>query len=796
MLPLASSFSGATNMGKKDAEFMKKLVATFKTEAEEHLHAISSGLVELEKGPEAEKYVNIIETVFREAHSLKGAARAVDIAEIATLSHSLESVFSGLKHRDLVLSRGLFDTLHKAVDTLGGLVLSAGAERPTEPTSPITNIIQELGSTMRGVSLPPGQEELKESQAKTSPPVKRAADEPPFRVPAPQPLTEGSPFLAETVRISTAKLNSLLNQAEELLSPKLTSRQRAAELGEINEIVAKWKKERVKIQPELRVIQQSQNKGGHGNGRLRLPEGGENTNSHMMKLLAFLERNDATMESLKGKLASLAKSADQDHRTLTGMVDALLEDMKKVLMFPFSSLLEGFPKLVRDLSQDRGKETELVIQGGEIEIDRRILEEIKDPLVHLLRNCVDHGLEASEEREPKKKPRRGMITIAISTKNSDKVEILVSDDGAGVDVAKVRGAALKLGIVSSEEAEKMNDQDVLSLIFRSGVSTSPIITDLSGRGLGLAIVREKIEKLGGILSLETHPDVGTIFRMVLPLTLTTFRGVLVGAAEHLIILPTTYVERVVRVSRKDIKTVENRETIQLGAQAVSLVWLGDALGLPRKSSVGDSADTVYVAVLGSADRRVAFLVDEIHNEQEVLMKPLGRHFSRSPNIAGVTVLGTGKIVPIVNVPDLLQSAVRVGGEAAGAAAPVEQPQAKRKSILVVEDSITARTLLKNIVESAGYRVKTTVDGVDAFTTLKTEEFDLVVSDVEMPRMSGFDLTAKIRAEKRLSQLPVVLVTALESREDRERGIDVGANAYIVKSSFDQSNLLEVIRSLI
>jgi len=480
---------------------------------------------------------------------------------------------------------------------------------------------------------------------------------------------------------------------------------------------------------------------------------------------------------------------------LGGMVANLLEDIKRALMLPFSSLLEIFPRFVRNLSREQGKEVDWIVQGGEIEMDRRILEEMKGPLIHLIRNCIDHGIEEPEERRRKKKSPRGTVTVAIAQRNGSKVEILVSDDGAGIDLAKVRAAAVKLSLLAPQEAAKLSDEQVLSFIFQSGVSTSPIITDISGRGLGLAIVQEKVEKLGGFVSLETVPHVGTRFRIVLPLTVATFRGILVRVAEHTFVLPTTNLEWVLRVSREEIKTVENRETIQFQGRAVSLVRLDNALDLSPKTPAGNPADKLPLVILRAAEKCMAFLVDEILNEQEILVKSLGKQLSRVRNIAGAAVLGTGKVVPILNIPDLMKSAARVVPAAKIVAVPAGAP-AKRKSLLVVEDSITARMLLKNILESAGYNVTTAIDGVDAFTLLKSEECDLVVSDVDMPRMNGFDLTAKIRADTKLSELPVVLVTALESREDRERGIDVGANAYIVKSSFDQSNLLDVILRLI
>jgi two-component system chemotaxis sensor kinase CheA len=764
-------------MKKERDDFLKKLLSTFKVEAGEHIQALSSGLIELEKASSAEARMGIIEIVFREAHSLKGAARAVNLTVIEALCQALEGVFSALKRQDIALSPTLLDLLHNTVDTLGKLLSSAGNEPSGPEKSWVAELIQHLDGALKGVPAPTPREQSKHAGTGAISPAASY-----------QPMVEEKVVPADTVRISTAKLDSLLLQIEELLSAKQAADQRTAEIREIHAALAAWNQQQAKIDPEARIIQQRLEREGSRNGLGK-------TGPQVRKLLEFLEWGNAFVKSLEGKLAALKRSAERDHRFLGGMVDNLLYDMKKVLMLPFSSALEVFPKLVRDLSRDQGKEVELLVQGEEIEIDRRILEEMKDPLIHLVRNCINHGIESPGERERKMKPRRGTITFAIAQKDGGKIEILVADDGAGIDVAKVREAAQKLGIVSAEDAQNLDERETLSLIFQSGVSTSPIITAVSGRGLGLTIVREKVEKLGGVISLETHPDLGTSFRIVLPLTLATFRGIYVRVDEHHFVFPTMQVAQAVRVNKDGIKTVENRETIRLNGQPISLIRLREVMELPHQEMEDDSTAGAQVVVIGSAEKRIAFLVSEILDEQEVLVKSLGNQLPRVRNIAGATVLGTGKVVPILNVPDLMESAVRVSAAPPRAAVARETVKAERKSILVVEDSITARMLLKNILESAGYRVETAVDGIDAFTILRTEGFDLMVSDVEMPRMDGFDLTAKIRADKALSELPVVLVTALESREHRERGIDVGANAYIVKSSFDQSNLLEVIRRL-
>ncbi len=772
-------------MAKKDDDFLRKLLATFKVESEEHIQVLTSGLLELEKNPAPQKVVEIVESLFREAHSLKGAARTVNVKEIEAICQSLENVFAVLKRKEVQLSPTVFDTLHESIDLLHELVPGAGGREMPVEQSRIADCLEALEKISRGLSLSREEQGVVEKPA--------VLEAPRSEVPA-TPGRE-TPAAPETLRIAAAKLDALLLQAEELLSVKLSTRQRAGELRDIAGAIAQWKREWGKLHVEIGTIRRALEKKNNGQAK---------ANGHLLKLLEFLERSGNFIQSIEDNVSSVHRRAEEDHRTLGAAVDHLLEDMKKVVMLPFSSILTIFPKFVRDLSREQGKEVELIIRGAEIGIDKRILEEMKDPLTHLLRNCIDHGIEKVEDRLSKKKPRRGTITIQISQKEGSKAEILISDDGAGIDPAKVLAGAVKLGILTHEEAQQLSYQEACALIFRSGVSTSPMITDISGRGLGLAIVQEKVHRLGGTIMLETERNLGTTFRIVLPLTLASFRGILVRAHESIYVLPVSSVERVVRVNKADIKTVENKETIRVNGEPIAVVSLGAVLGLPvrahppnRSGANAEAAEHVQAVLVAAAQKRIAFLVDEVLGEQEVLVKSLGKQLARVPNVAGATVLGTGKVVPILNVADLVRSAVHISAIPAQPGPPaVKGGEVERKSILVVEDSITARTLLKNVLEAAGYDIATAIDGVDAFTQLRTGTFDLVVSDVDMPRMNGFDLTAKIRSDKKLADLPVVLVTALESREDRERGVDVGANAYIVKSSFDQSNLLEVIRRLV
>ena len=727
-------------MTATDEEFLRSLRATFKVEAAEHLQEIGKGLLHLEKAAAPEAQQQLIETVFRAAHSLKGAARAVDFTEIESLCQSIEDLFAAWKRRESLPTPSTLDIAHRAIDKMAeAIAVSAAAERTARPAE------EASAASPRPVSVPMTGE-------------------------------------TETVRITVNSLDARLLEAEEMLAAKLAVDQRAADLGALAGRLELWRKEWARVQPRMRAL------------RPTLDRQRDAASPDLRGLAEFFDWNHDYLRGLEGNVTALRRTADQDRLAIGKLVDDLLENSKKLLMLPLATLAGLLSKLVRDQCRDQGKEAELTMRGEEVTIDKRILEQLKDPLVHLLRNCIDHGIETPEQRRRAGKPARAEITLTVSPVNSTQVEISVSDDGAGIDVEQVKAAAVKRGLVAPNTTDQLSEAAALALIFETEISTSPMITRVSGRGLGLAIVREKVEKLGGRVAIESRLGAGTTIRMTLPLTLATFRGVLVESARRLFILPTAQVERVTRFKPQEVQTVEGRRTLALNGRAVALVDLAEVLQLPVTPQKPGAPEATPILVLGAGEQHVAFVVDAVLDEREVLVKRFAKPLSRVRNIAGATVLGSGEVAPILNVADLLKSARTAGAVVRTAVAAVPSA-APAKRILVVEDSITSRMLLKGILESAGYDVKTAVDGIDGFTALRAEHFDLVVSDVEMPRMNGFDLTARIRADRALAEVPVVLVTALESREDRERGIDVGANAYLVKSNLDQSNLLEALRRL-
>ena len=780
-----------------DIEFQKRLLATFGIEAKEHLNSLSAGLVALENTTDEAKRREIVEAVFREAHSMKGAARAVNMSGIESLSHALEGIFAVWKRGKGVPPTDLYDLLHRAVDTIGIHLSSAGTEPDDSLKLKTREIVRGLGKAAGGFA----QDMHREggtpgspvAPTRTLPPretsgetVERDGEETAQHAESRETLFPDRPVELDTVRISAEKLDTVMRRAEEMLTAKLTARQRAVELGKISTVLASWENEWKKVRPAMTGLRSALR------GRLSADPDAR----QLDKALDFFETSHDVIKSLQGRTNMLSQSAATNRSSLGGMVDALLDDLKEALMLPCSAILDVLPKMVRDLALDRGKEAVLSISGENIEIDRRVLEELKAPIIHLIRNCIDHGIEKPGERIRANKAARGKISIRISLVDANHVEILVADDGAGIDTVMLADTAVKSGIAARDEADRMERSELMELVFRSGFSTSSLITDISGRGLGLAIVREKVEKLGGTVMVESEPHKGTSFRMVIPLTLSTYRGVQVRVADRIFIIPAAAVERVSRIDRSLLKTVENRETVELDGEAVSFVRLADILQIRKDGKNGNEAGMIQLFVVGSGASRIAFGVDGILGECETLVKSLGPQLSRVRNIAGATVLGTGGVALILHPGDLVKSAVK-GTFSPATVVPVrEAADTVRKSVLITEDSITARALLKNILETAGYRTYTAVDGIDALTLLRTERIDLVVSDVDMPRMNGFDLTTRIRASEEFAELPVVLVTSLDSREDRERGIEAGANAYVVKSSFDQSNLLEVIRRLI
>ena len=761
-----------------DDDLLRQLRSIFMVEAREHVQAMGDGLLRLEGGGPAGRRTAAVDAAFRAAHSLKGAAHAVELAEIEMLCQSLEDVFAAWRGAAAAPRPEATDALYRALDAIAAM-LAALAAQPGAPLPDTAALRAELRRHAAPTATPA-------AGAATAPGRPPEPDAPPPRTASGQPPSASE----DTVRVPLPKLESHLLEAEELLTLKFAAGQRVAELRELAGRLDDWRRS-----------------AAHPRGAAPSRDAASAQGTEPAQDGAAPPGADA-LRAIDEHIAAIARAARHDQDLAGRRVDDVVGNARKLLLLPFSTISASFPRLVRDLCREQGKQAELAIHGGQTDVDRLILEEIKDPLVHMLRNAVDHAIETPALRAAQGKPARAAITLSVAPADGNKIELRLSDDGAGIDRGRLKDAALARGLLTREEAQRLDDDAALDLVFQPEVSTRAAVTQVSGRGLGLAIVREKAQALGGSATVRSEAGRGTTFRIVLPAARAASRGVLVKAAGRALLLPTAMVERVMRVRPEDIRTVEGRETIALGARAVALVRLADALALPRLPAAGmagvaetadglrDGArDGIQAAVVGAGGDAVAFAVDQVLGEQEVLVKPLRRPLVRVRNVAAVAVLESGSIVPVLNPADLLRSARRAAGPpiAAQARAPAA---AARRRVLVAEDSITSRMLLKSMLETAGYAVETAVDGMQAYGMLRAGAFDLLVSDVQMPRLDGFALTARLRADPALAELPVLLVTALGSREDRERGVEAGASAYIVKSSLEQGDLLATVARLI
>jgi len=518
------------------------------------------------------------------------------------------------------------------------------------------------------------------------------------------------------------------------------------------------------------------------------------------QLQHFHHRVRERLELLGSIVTRLRNAMYEDNARLEVVADELSDGIRTMRLLPLSTIFNLFPRMVRDLAKQEGKEVDLALEGAETKADKRILEEMKDPLMHMIRNALDHGIETPEERQHLGKPPQGKIQLKAK-QTATNVVIEIADDGRGLDNEKIKHTALKRGVCRPEELATMTPSQIQSLIFEPGFSTRTFVTEISGRGVGLDVVRTNVELLKGTIQVESKPGIGCTIRVQLPTTLATAQVLIVSVMGISYAIPVEFVQTARFISEDDIFTIEGRDTIILDNQPVSVERLADLLELSVVSSqqslvIGNTNDKEQIPclILKVADERLGLLVDALVDEQDVMLKPQSQLLKRVRNVSGATILGTGEVCIVLNPQDLIKS-VR---KQVVSTKPKQIPQAPihKQLILLVEDSISIRTQEKRILEGAGYEVVTAVDGLDGFNKLKTRSFDAVVSDIQMPNLDGLGLAAKIRQHKEYSELPIILVTSLASDEDKRRGAEAGANAYITKGTFNQEILLDTLRRLV
>lgn len=739
---------------------MQELEALFKAEVADHLNTLNRTLLQLETDNTLipSQRQELIKTLFRAAHSIKGAARTVNRLEIQEVAHGIEAVFEALRKETLILNADIADAIYDGLDAIERLLGNA-----TEGLH-VAAILEQLrglvGENLSGKALEriPSEKPL---MAMTGPEVM-----------PPMETLEDS-----TIRVNVGKLDRVMTETANLLMARLGIQEREREIKQLREQHRRWQKVWRGVHSDyIRLLRMVSNE----------------PNADWQPLLDFLQETQRYMKSTTQRLQQLENRLNDDVMMLSVAADNLQQGVRDMRLLPFETLIGGLQRMVRDMARDLGKQVILQTIGTQIEVDKQVLEKIKDPLMHLLRNAIDHGIETTEIRQARGKRPQGMILLVISQRGNT-VSVMIADDGRGIDVERVREKAIEARLITADEV--LDKQDMYRLLFQAGISTADQVSAISGRGVGLDVVRENIEALQGQIVVESDPGDGTTFEIMLPISLSTLHCLMVGIGREMYAIPSAAVGRVLFYDEAQVFTVKGQPMMVVDERPTPVVYLADVLERPENPTL--NAPKPLGVVLGSIERRYVFVVDDVQQEQEVVVRRLNAEMGRVRNISGATLMGNGRVVLILNIHDLLKSAQ--GKRIYRRQVPIiETTQTSVPCILVVDDSITTRTLQKNILEAAGYEILIATHGKEALEKLESrgDDIQLMISDIEMPLMNGFELTQQVRQHTKFQNLPIILVTSLDSQENKERGFKAGADAYIVKGLFDQQQLLQTIKNLL
>lgn len=797
-----------------------KFLARFIQEAREQINRINDGFLALEKEPDD---IETLESVFRSAHTVKGSSRMMKLIAVSDLAHRMEDVLDLVRQGRLSYTREIGDLLFEVSDGLTEMLdRISGGEEVDEPPAGILEKLETVTQGILGASsgmsttsrltklspdasradtaktaapkapAPSGRSAEVETFAEPKRPDQTASPSPEKRV-KPVPFAEEEPVahakperlnfrtpatgpgrrlpkrpaiarIGNTIRVGTDKLDEVVKLMGEMLSAHSMSQRRMDRYRDIEALAERLLD---KLAEE---------------GRRR---GGANGNGDGLLAMA----ND---------LGRRIRHYGTEAREASGLNGLLINDLQdksvRLRMMPLSTIFNTFPRTARDIARACGKEAELITEGAETELDKDVIEKLGDPMIHMIRNAIDHGVEPPDTRVAKGKPATGQLRIWARYEGGNAM-IRFSDDGAGIPVRIIKEKAVRQGIITASDAERISDEQAADLIFHPGLSSTEIITDISGRGVGMDVVRKNIvDDLKGSIQVRTWEGQGTTFEIRMPLTMAIIHVLFVSAGGVQFTLPSHAVREVLRVGPDEVIDVVGASAIRLRDQLLPIARLTDLCSIPPKG--GDPRESPLVLVIAAGNSQLGLVVDELLSEESAVIKPLPAHMKQNRWVSGCVISGDNQIITVLHVMTLIEAAKTIRDLSPHGDADTEAPKSARPiSILVVDDSVTTREIEKSILESYGYRVTVAGDGVEGFAKARRHAYDIVVTDVEMPRMDGFTLTEKLREEAEYKHKPIILVTSLDSEADKERGMAVGADAYIVKGDFEQSSLLDTIRTL-
>ena len=762
---------------------MKEIMEDFLIEAFELIEQIDHDLVELEANPED---LELLNRIFRVAHTVKGSSSFLNFDVLTELTHHMEDVLNKARKGELKITPDIMDVVLESVDMMKGLLESIRDNGSDAAAGiDIKNICVRLT-------------QISEGEAPS------AAAGAPAAAPAPEPVKEPEPAApAEEAapEVSDAELSKLSDseveaEIERLLKVRKAEDQaRRASKG----IAPKSPEE---IAPATSAAPAPAARPAPSRERdtdKKVPAASSGAVAQEQTIRVEVKRLDHLM-NLIGELVlgknRLLKIYDDVEERYEG--EKFLEELNQVVsslslvttdiqlavmktrMLPIAKVFNKFPRMIRDLSRDLGKQIDLEISGEETELDKSIVEEIGDPLVHIIRNSCDHGIEDPETRKAMGKPEKGLVQLkAYNEGNHIVVEIV--DDGKGLDADMLKSKSIEKGIITEREADAMSEKEAFGLIFRPGFSTAAKVTNVSGRGVGMDVVKTNIEKLNGIIDIESEVGKGTVMKLKIPLTLAIIQSLLVGTQEEFYAIPLASVLETVRVPIDDIYTIDGKNVLRLRDEVLSLVRLADVFGVEK---VFDGGDHTYVVIIGVAEAKLGIIVDTLVGQEEIVIKSMGDYLQNIPGIAGATIRGDGRVTLIIDVGAMMEMAkdikVDIRAEIEDSTKAKEKPSDYK--VLIVDDSKMDRTIMQKALEPTGVTIIEATNGVEALNVIKSGEhsFDAILIDIEMPRMDGYTLAGEIRKYSKYRNLPLIAVTSRTSKTDRLRGVEVGMTEYITK----------------
>lgn len=736
----------------------------FRVEAENQATLLTSGLLELERAPASAEQ---LESLMRAAHSFKGAARIVNLNPAVQVAHAMEDCFVAAQHGRLTLQQEHIDVLLRGVDWLTEIAKQSEQAIPAWQQEQGAKIEVWLAK-IRAFTPPRTPQEVApvklETPASGDTALYKTADiQPPVEIKVSEP--------DRYLRLTAENLNRLLALAGESL---VESRW----LRPFSESMQRLKRMQTDLETTLET--------------LRLQCDGENLSEPTRA--RFNQLSNQVTES-RHYLNERLQELDLYDRRSASLSNRLYLEVLRTRMRPFGDGAHRFPRMVRDLARSLGKQVRLELHGETTQVDRDILDRLEAPLAHLLRNAVDHGCEMPEERARHGKPREATIRLE-ARHTAGMLQLIVADDGTGLDTRRVREVIVRRKLTTPAVAEKMTESELLQFLFLPGFTLRDTVTELSGRGVGLDIVQNMVKSVRGSVRVSTLHGRGMRFQLQLPLTLSVLRTLLVEIGGEPYAFPLAQISSTLKLSREQIETLEGRHHFRLADQHIGLLAAHQVFECP---DVKPPQAELPVVVLGERNQRYGLLVDRFLGERELVVQPLDPRLGKVKDISAAALMEDGAPVLIVDVDDMVRSIEKLvsSGELTNVGhAALEAATQKRKRVLVVDDSLTVRELERKLLEGAGYATDVAVDGMDGWNAVRSGNYDLIITDVDMPRMDGIELASLIKKDETFKSLPVMIVSYKDRDEDRMRGLNAGADYYLTKGSFHDETLIQAVADLI